>query len=61
MPIVDENAAKCHSGRYLFLYEAEEVEYRRLEDGQRRRIANGYNAESYPRQRRLDAFCSGSR
>ena len=59
MPIVDESAARCHLGLYRFLYEAEEVEYRRWEDGQRRRSANGYHAESYPRQRRLDAFGSG--
>ena len=59
MPIVDENAARCHSGLYRFLAEAEEVEYRRWEEGERRRLANGYRAKSYPRQRRLDAFGSG--
>jgi hypothetical protein len=58
MPVVDESAARCHTGLYRFLYEAEEVEFRRWEEGQRRRIANGYNAGSYPRQRRLDAFGS---
>ena len=58
MPVVDESAARCHTGLYRFLHEAEEVEFRRWEEGQRRRIANGYNAGSYPRQRRLDAFGS---
>ena len=53
------DSAKSHSGLYRFLYEAEEVEYRRWLDGERRRLANGDRAELYPRQRRIDAFGSG--
>ena len=37
-------------GAYRFLAEAEEVEYRRWEDGQLRRLKNGYATERYPRQ-----------
>ena len=46
-------------GVYRFLGEAEEVEYRRWEEGQVRRLRNGCTAESYPRQRRLDAVSLG--
>ena len=44
---------------YRFLAEAEEVEYRRWEEGQQRRLKNGYALEEYPRQRRVDAFSLG--
>jgi hypothetical protein len=46
------------SGVYRFLAEAEEVEHRRWDEGQRRRLKNGYVAEDYPRQRRFDAFAA---
>lgn len=59
MPIVDEDAARVHhGGLYRFLAEAEGIEYRRWEEAQRRRVANGYEVEAYPRQRRLDAFAA---
>jgi len=46
-------------GVYRFLAEAEEVEYRRWEEAQERRLKNGYALEEYPRRRRLDAFSTG--
>jgi hypothetical protein len=43
-------------GVYRFLADAEKAGHRRWEEGQQRRLKNGYALEEYPRQRRLEAF-----
>jgi hypothetical protein len=46
------------AGLYSFLLRREE-ELERWEQGQARRVHNGYPREDYPRRRRLDAFAAG--
>jgi len=47
-------------GLYQFLAEAEEAEFRGWQDRQARRVSNGYEPETYPRQRRLEAVRAGA-
>jgi hypothetical protein len=47
------------SGLYRFLERQERANYENWEQGQERRVYNGYSREGYPRQRRLDAFAAG--